>query len=403
MNQVDTEWMRQQCQKSGVAVMDTLDDSTIAVVNSCAVTSRAETDVARWVKKAVAKNKSVIVTGCLTKECAVRLKESFGVSSFLFGGARGKIAYAVRQVASGKSVELADDTDMKAPGISFMSGKTRGFLKIEEGCTHRCSYCIIPALRGRKIVSRPIDMVVDDVKTLLYNGYKEIVISGTDIGAYGKDLGYSLYELLRRLILIEGDFRIRISSIGVIDLNDNLISLMENEKICRHLHISLQSGSDKILSLMRRPYNTAFYGKKIEAVVNRVPDIAIGTDVIVGFPGEDEDEFKKTAGFVSDMPFVYLHPFSYSPRIGAESYCWQYEKSAQKRRIKVLKAIVKKKNLIYRRQFLGRQVKVLAENEKQGRTSYYFPVSLPHGLKRGFFYDVLIRNVDYDNTQADIV
>jgi len=305
--------------------------------------------------------------------------------------------------ASGKSVELAEDTDMKAPGISFMSGKTRGFLKIEEGCTHRCSYCIIPALRGRKIVSRPIDMVVDDVKTLLYNGYKEIVISGTDIGAYGKDLGYSLYELLRSLILIEGDFRIRISSIGVIDLNDNLISLMENEKICRHLHISLQSGSDKILSLMRRPYNTAFYGKKIGAVINRVPDIAIGTDVIVGFPGEDEDEFKKTADFVSGMPFVYLHPFSYSPRIGAESYSWQYEKSAQKQRIKVLKAIVNKKNLIYRRQFLGRQVKVLAENEKQGRTSYYFPVSLPHGLKRGFFYDALIRNVDYDNTQADIV
>ncbi|NOZ83737.1 MAG: MiaB/RimO family radical SAM methylthiotransferase [Epsilonproteobacteria bacterium] len=404
MNQVDTEWMREQCESSGIFVANDLRSSTIAVINSCAVTSGAEKDVARWVRKAVNAEKDVIVAGCITKDYADKLREEYGVSAFLFGGARKRIVTALRQIASGSDVQQwTENADLKFSGITGMKGRTRGFLKIEEGCSGSCSYCIIPVVRGRKIISRPIEMVIDDVENLLSGGYREIVLSGTDIGSYGKDLGTSLYELLRQLIAIDKEFRIRISSIGITALDRDLISLLDSVKICRHLHISLQSGSDKILSLMRRPYNTAVYKKKIENLINKIPDIAIGTDIIVGFPGEDDKEFLKTVSFVMDMPFVYLHPFSYSPRKGTNSYDQPFEKSAQKKRVKLLKGIVNKKNIKYRKQFLGKQVRILAEDEHSGRTSYYFPVFLQDRLKRGNFYDTTICNVTDHDTGAAIL
>ena len=404
MNQVDTEWMREQCESSGISVANDLSSSTITVINSCAVTSGAEKDVARWVRKAVNAEKDVIVAGCITKDYADRLKKEYGVSAFLFGGARKRIVTALNQIASGTDVvKWTETADLKFSGITGMNGRTRGFLKIEEGCSGSCSYCIIPVVRGRKIISRPIEMVIDDVENLLSGGYREIVLSGTDIGSYGKDLGTSLYELLRQLIAIDKEFRIRISSIGITALDSNLISLLGSVKICRHLHISLQSGSDKILSLMKRPYSAAMYKKKIENLINKIPDIAIGTDIIVGFPGEDDKEFLKTVSFTMDMPFVYLHPFSYSPRKGTDSYDQPFEKSAQKERVKLLKDIVNKKNIKYRKRFLGKQVRILAENEHSGRTSYYFPVFLQNRLKRGDFYDVTISNVTDHDTGAAIL
>ncbi len=404
MNQVDTEWMREQCETGGISVANDLSSSTIAVINSCAVTSGAERDVARWVRKAVNAEKGVIVAGCITKDYADKLREEYGVSAFLFGGARKRIVTILKQIASGSDVQQwTEAADLKFSGITGMNGRTRGFLKIEEGCSGSCSYCIIPVVRGRKIISRPIKMVVDDVENLLSGGYKEIVLSGTDIGSYGKDLGTSLYELLKQLIAIDKEFRIRISSIGITALDSDIISLLGNVKICRHLHISLQSGSDKILSLMRRPYSTAMYKKKIENLIKKIPDIAIGTDIIVGFPGENNKEFLKTVSFVMDIPFVYLHPFSYSPRKGTESYDQPFEKSAQKERVKLLKGIVNRKNIKYRKQFLSKQVRILAENEHSGRTSYYFPVFLQDRLKRGDFYDVTIRNVTDHDTVAVIL
>ncbi len=402
MNQIDTEQMREKCEEGGISVVNTIGEAEIAVINSCAVTKGAEKDVRRQVRKAADGHKNIIVTGCITDSYADFLKDRFDVQAFLFNGAIKRITNAVRQVSEGNRLRWSAPADMADAGISGMSEHTRGFIKIEEGCPHRCSYCIIPMLRGSRITSRPHNMLIDDVKRLLSNGYKEIVISGTDIGSYGKDIGSSLSALLSEIVNIDGDFRIRISSIDVIDVDDKLISILKNHKICKHLHISLQSGSDKILKLMRRPYNTDFYKKKIEHLTETMPEIAIGTDIIVGFPEEDECEFKKTERFVQSLPFIFLHPFSYSPRIGTESFSLKYDKHSQKERIKRLKNIVYEKNLMYRKQFLDKTVKILAERDNSGKTDYYFPVHVDSHLQRGEFYNVVIKNISGDKTEAVI-
>lgn len=403
MNQIDTEQMREKCVNAGIDVVDTIADAEIAVINSCAVTKGAEKDVRRQVRKAADGKRNIIVAGCITDEYANFLKDQFGVKAFLFNGALRMITDAVEQVLDGNRFKWKAPSNMTGIGISGMSEHTRGFVKIEEGCSHRCSYCIIPMVRGSQVTSRPLNMLIDDVKRLVLNGYKEIVISGTDIGSYGKDTGSSLHTLLSYLTAIDGDFRIRISSIDAIDIDDTLIGILKNHKICRHLHISLQSGSDRILKLMRRPYNTGTYREKIENLVDNIPDIALGTDIIVGFPGEDECEFQKTEKFVQSIPFVFLHPFSYSPREGTESYSLKYDKYSQKERIKELKDIVYEKNHRYRRQFLGKTVKILAERDNAGKTEYYFPVHVGNAnLQRGKFYCVAVKSVSNDKTEAII-
>jgi len=220
MNQIDTEQMREKCEEGGISVVNTIGEAEIAVINSCAVTKGAEKDVRRQVRKAADGHKNIIVTGCITDSYADFLKDRFDVKAFLFNGAVKRIASAVQQVSEGNRLRWSAPADMADVGISGMSEHTRGFIKIEEGCPHRCSYCIIPMLRGSHITSRPHNMLIDDVKRLLSNGYKEIVISGTDIGSYGKDIGSSLSASISLSIVnIDGDFRIRISSIDVIDVD----------------------------------------------------------------------------------------------------------------------------------------------------------------------------------------
>ncbi len=192
--------------------------------------------------------------------------------------------------------------------------RTRAFFKIQDGCDYKCSFCTIPLARGKSRSMNP-DEVISEFKALVDEGYKEIILTGVNVGDYGKNYSTDLYRLLLKIIDVEGDFRIRISSIEPNLLSDEIIDLAaSSEKMCKHFHIPLQSGSSDILKLMQRRYTVDDYRNVIEKVVDKIPECGIGIDVIVGFPGETEKHFQETYKFLTELPFSYLHVFTYSER-----------------------------------------------------------------------------------------
>ncbi len=267
-----------------------------------------------------------------------------------------------------------NDTIFRSEEVNHFAGKTKAFLKIQTGCNYKCTFCVITLARGQ---SRSADTatVVRQFNRLLENNFREITLSGIHLGSFGKDLSSqtSLYELLRELIKIEGDFRIRLSSLGPKDISDELINLIASSpKICNHLHISLQSGSDRILRSMKRSYRMNNVYKLMDKLSGRIPDIGIGADLIAGFPGETDQEFEETMGVVKGLPFSYLHVFNFSRRKNTAAYDLsdQVPNRARKQRVFVLKELAREKSKKFKERFLGKDLNVLIEQNRDPETGY---------------------------------
>jgi threonylcarbamoyladenosine tRNA methylthiotransferase MtaB len=259
--------------------------------------------------------------------------------------------------------------------------RTRAFLKIQDGCDYKCSFCTIPKARGLSR-SEPEEDARKQLQNLVSQGYKEIVLTGVNVGDYGSKIGTNLYNLLKKLVKVDGNFRIRISSIEPNLLTDEIIELVAVEdKLCKHFHIPLQSGSDKILKLMQRRYLTKLYAERIERVKSFIPDAGIGVDVIVGFPNEDENDFNSTKEFISNLPVSYLHVFTYSERPGtiASEMKNQVPKDERRRRTNSLRLVGAKKKYQFYLEMLGTSQQVLFEHREadgsiKGFTSNYIRV-----------------------------
>jgi threonylcarbamoyladenosine tRNA methylthiotransferase MtaB len=268
--------------------------------------------------------------------------------------------------------------------------RVRYFLKIEDGCEQFCSYCVIPLARG-PIKSCPLAEVIDEVGQASEAGYKEIVLTGTHLGLYGRDLrgkNVNLTRLLKKILKVAEGVRIRLSSIEVNEVTDELLALAKaNKNICRHFHIPLQSGSDKILKLMNRPYSTKMFNDKIKEIKRALPLAGITTDVIVGFPGEGEKEFAETAKFIEKTEFSSLHVFPYSEHEMAPAAKLPYKVDAQiiNGRTKTLRALGIKLEKKFRNKFKGREVEIIIENIKKGRvkakTSEYLDIEVPSQIR----------------------
>ncbi|GIV45350.1 MAG: tRNA (N(6)-L-threonylcarbamoyladenosine(37)-C(2))-methylthiotransferase MtaB [Ignavibacterium sp.] len=271
--------------------------------------------------------------------------------------------------------------------------RTRAFLKIQDGCDYKCSFCTIPKARGLSR-SQSADETIKQLRELVQQGYKEIVLTGVNVGDYGSKIGTSLYELLKKLIKVDGDFRIRISSIEPNLLSDEIIELVAQEdKLCKHFHIPLQSGSDKILKRMQRRYLSKLYADRIEKVKTLIPSAGIGVDVIVGFPGEDENDFQTTQKFIANLPVSYLHVFTYSERPGtpAAEMKDQVPKDERRRRTNTLRILSARKKYQFYLEMLGTEQKVLFEHRDddgtiKGFTSNYIRVvsDSPYDLTNKF-------------------
>ncbi len=343
-NYYDSEYLKSALLMKGYKYTDSPKDADIVIVNSCAVTHKAERESKRAVRKFKRLGKEVIYTGCAAK------LRPYDEASF-----------------SGSLEDVLSLFNISLDNIYLITlSRTRGVLKVQEGCDFQCTYCSIRFSRGRSR-SIPIDKILKDAESLA-RSTKEIVLTGTQIGDWGKEWGKDLTYLIDLLSERFPDVRFRLSSIEPTHITDDLIALFaERENLCPHFHISAQSGSNKVLRDMKRPYTREIYEEVLNRIYARIPDVAIGTDIIVAFPTETEEDFKETVDLILKYPFAYVHAFEYSPREGTEAYSLgELPPYVRKRRVKELQEIIKEKRRAYRRKFIGKNLKVLVESINNG-------------------------------------
>jgi threonylcarbamoyladenosine tRNA methylthiotransferase MtaB len=322
LNFSETSTIASEFKNKDFEIVDFSESADVYVINTCTVTENADRECRKIIRRAKRINPDsyVIVTGCFAQIQSEQLSEMPEVDAVLGNEEKFKIFDLLGDNfwETGQSCVSVKPTD-KIDDFHFASSsdadaRTRAFFKIQDGCDYTCTYCTIPMARG-KSRSQPVDDVLVQFKQILDDGYKEIILTGVNVGDYGHRIGTNLYELLQEMISVKGDFRIRISSIEPNLLSDEIIKLSkESEKLVNHFHIPLQSGSDKLLKAMRRRYNREFFNEKILSVHEQIPDVGIGIDVISGFPGESEDDFIETYQLLDSLPVSYLHAFTYSER-----------------------------------------------------------------------------------------
>ncbi len=388
LNFSETSTIGNQFLSNGFEIVDFKEKADVYVFNTCTVTENAERECRQLVRRVLRKNPEafVLVTGCYAQLRPEEIGEIHGVDAVLGSNEKfnlftilndfKKSELACIHVGSLKSV-----TDFGEAHSTDADSRTRAFFKIQDGCDYKCTFCTIPLARGSSRSMNP-QLAVDEFKRLIDQGYKEIILTGVNVGDYGKSLDYNFFELLSNFIKIDGDFRIRISSIEPNLLTDDIINLIaEEKKLCNHLHIPLQSGSEHILKAMQRRYSVKDYEKVIFNASEKIENLGIGVDVIVGFPGETENHFIETHNFLRDLPISYLHVFTYSERPGtnAINLPGKVEITERKRRNKILRILSEKKKHQFYEQMLGKDLDVLFEDESvdnkmKGFTSNYVRV-----------------------------
>lgn len=351
VNQAESQKWEKQLKLTGYTVTNNPEEADIWIINTCAVTHKAEIQSRQIINKAKKLDKKAFVTGCYVELC--KLKESENMKVFSNFEKDNIINH----------FQFLNETE------TLKISRHRAIVKIQDGCNQYCSYCIVPYLRG-KPKSYKIEEIIKEIKNYASMGIKEIVLSGVNIGLYGIDFDnkISLNELLKVLLKETSGFRIRLSSIEMNHIDDEFLEIISDSRICKHLHIPLQHGSDRILNLMNRPYNSIQFLKGIEKIFKLYPDIAIGTDVIVGFPSEDEEDFKKTLQLIEKIEFSYLHVFPYSKRpfTKASQMSEHIPENVKKERANYLIKIGKIKKSEYIKKFLGSELEVIFENKKNG-------------------------------------
>ncbi len=384
VNQYDSRYLKRILLNKGFREVEK--DNDLVVVNTCSVTRNAVKKDRRIINRARRENPGAIlvVLGCWPKAYP---KEVEALGPDLVWGT-GEIKDLSEEIL--KKMNINDDRGVDKEVTLISENRTRYFVKIQDGCQQFCSYCIIPYTRG-PVKSRSFKDIKIEVQKAISKGFQEIVLTGIHLGLYGSEKGRSdLCGLLKELLLIKGLGRIRLSSIEVNEVSQDLIRLIkENEKLCPHLHIPLQSGSKKILKDMNRPYTPYLFKKKINNIRHQIPDMAISTDVMVGFPGEGEKEFLETLDLVKRIEFSDLHVFPFSPHQKTPASKFQGKVSEQevKERSLSLKKLAKRSKKDFRESFGGQVVHPVVEKidgrMAKGRTEYYFEVSFgPEQIKK---------------------
>lgn len=413
VNQYDSDAMRTLFIKNGYKVAESDAPADVYVVNTCSVTSIGDRKSRQMVRRIRRENPSAViaVAGCYA-QLAPEVFEKMGNVDVIVGMQnRSRIVEYVEKAARSNAVlnEVRDVMAVKDFENLTVDAegevKTRAFIKVQEGCDNYCTFCIIPYARGR-LKSRKQKDAIEEIKHLVDRGYREVVLTGIHLGNYGKDLhdGTSLSSLVNELLKIPDLLRIRLGSIESVELSEELIHLMNSEpRVCRHLHLPIQSGSDDVLRAMNRHYRLAEYKNLIADLRKRIPDLALTTDLIVGFPGETEENFKETLATLEELKFSAIHIFPYSQRTGtpAATYPNQVLPEIKKERVHRVQELEKKLSAAYRRRFLGKSVRVLPEEEKdgcfEGLSDEYIRVYLKgEGIERGKIYSVKINSLTED-------
>lgn len=386
VNQYESQVIRENFLREGFVEAGDGDEADICVVNTCTVTSASDSKSLKSIRQNLGKdNKCVIATGCMIGARDLDLRKLKGVDFII----KNKDKYRIPEIASlsrpfVKKAGLLAMTKGNNDSITAFKGHARAFVKIQDGCDNMCSYCKVSIVRGRS-KSRPLEGIIEECAALIENGYKEIVLTGICLGAYGRDISkeISLSKLIMELCRVKGDWRLRLSSIEPKDVTEGLISLIRSEeKLCKHLHMPFQSGSDEILKRMKRPYTAADYAAITAGLRRAIPDIAISTDIMVGFPGEKEADFQGTLDFIKEIRPMRMHVFGFSKRKGTPAYNYKdnVSISVKRQRERGLLDLADDFSMEFERMFIGKTAKVLVEDKRnkegllQGYTDRYIKV-----------------------------
>ncbi|MCP4727716.1 MAG: tRNA (N(6)-L-threonylcarbamoyladenosine(37)-C(2))-methylthiotransferase MtaB [bacterium] len=370
VNSSDTDVLASSFALRGYEVVDFNNESDIYLINTCTVTHQADAQCRQIIRQVKKKQPDAVIAviGCYAQADPGEISAIPGVDIIL--GTREK--YSIfdhlegNSCVSGPVIRNGMDIDpfLQEDKLPFSTSRTRAFLKIQDGCSYKCSYCIIPSVRGSNI-SRKRGSIIDKAKEIRDSGYKEIVLTAVNLGEYSDKKDYRLTDLLKDLTKIEDIPRIRLTSIEPNCLSVDLIRLIsESNVICRHFHVPLQSGSDSVLKRMRRKYLTKHYSEVVRDIRKYLPEAGIGADVMTGFPGETDEEFNETYNYIKDLPATYLHVFRYSPRKGTEAALLseQVDPKKSKSRSKKLIELGLKKKIGFISDQIGKTAEVLFES-----------------------------------------
>lgn len=392
LNFAETSVIGNKFIEKGYGLVNFSEAADVYVINTCTVTENAERECRQIVRRALKNNPnaSVIVTGCYAQLRPEEIAAIDGVDLVLGSNEKFEILDYLKNKNQNElsCINVTPTNELNQFNIAYSTeadSRTRAFLKVQDGCDYSCTYCTIPLARGGSRSSE-LNLAVDNFKKLLDEGYKEIVLTGVNVGDYGKNADKDLYDLLLEFVKLEGDFRLRISSIEPNLLTGDILKLAAaTDKISNHFHIPLQSGNNKILKLMQRRYNTEYYEELIYKTVETVNDVGIGVDVIVGFPGETEGDFLVTYDFIKKLPISYLHVFTYSerPDTKAVNMDGQVSFADRKKRNRMLRILSEKKHFEFAQMMTGKNLKALFETNTKdefiyGFTSNYLRVKYPY-------------------------
>ena len=367
----------------GLVAAPAAQDADLVVLNTCTVTATADDEVRQVVRRIHRENPGtrILITGCYAQRAPEQLAALEGVSLVVGNSHKTRIPDLVTDANYHGQIEIGDifaQTDFLSAPVEDAAGeRTRPNLKIQDGCNNRCSFCIIPYVRGRSR-SAPLEQVVEQVRSLSAR-YREIVLSGINLGRWGREAGgkMRLADLVRRLLQDTDVQRLRLSSVEPMDFSDDLLSLMATSpRIAKHVHAPLQSGSDTVLRRMHRKYRPRHYADRIEKARALMPECAVGADVMTGFPGETDAEFGQSFEFIENLPFTYLHVFTYSERPGtpAAESADQVPAHVRKQRTHALRELAAHKNLEFRRSMIGKTISVVTLDNGTALSENYLKV-----------------------------
>ena len=389
LNTYDTQWYAEQFVARGYREVPFGELADVTVVNTCTVTGQGDAQSRKALRRAhrISPTGTVVAVGCYAQTDPDALSAMPEVDLVVGTAERTQLLDLVNNTCSlGRTfVTRSRTADFQDMDIYNFGGRARAFVKIQEGCNEFCSFCIIPFARGRSR-SRTLESTVLQVEKLVSAGYREVVLTGVHIGDYGVDLeARDLLQVLEAIEGIKGLERFRVSSIEATFVTDAMIDFFaSSQKFCRHLHIPLQSGDNGVLKAMRRPYTREQYIALIEKLADRIPDVGIGGDVMVGFPGESDEAFQNTRDLIANHPMTYLHVFPYSPRgkTPAARMTNQVDPQVKKQRGAILRELGQQKVAAFQARFIGRTLPVLFENRRngqflQGLTDNYIRVVAP--------------------------
>lgn len=423
VNQADTASMENLFLRSGHQLVSFDGEADVYIINTCVVTNTGQRKSRQTIHRAIRKNPNalIVVTGCYPQTAAEEVKAIAGVDMIIGNQDRAQIVQLVEERLAHRQTDTLDAVHKLTASTAFeemaagdITDKTRAFLKIQEGCNQFCTYCIIPYARG-PLRSRSLESIRTETQRLISAGFKEIVLIGIHLGCYGKENhdGPTLYDAVKTVLDVPGVQRLRLGSLESVEVEPRLLTLMqEDARFCRHLHLPLQSGCDKTLQAMHRPYTTAKFKTLLADIKTRVPDIAITTDVIAGFPGETEADFETTCKFAESCGFSKMHIFPFSARKGtpAEKFAGAVTEAVKKERADILGRIDEIMHKTFLQAMVGQTAEVLFEQPAgedyfEGLTGNYQRVFVKSGGRNlgGEILPVKITAFDGEKLLGEII